>query len=214
MRITKFTHACVRIEGNGSTVVLDPGTYSERESVEGASAVLVTHEHPDHLSLENLRSTDARVFTVDSVAAQIAKEAPDVAERVTVVGPGEQFDAGGLPVTAVGEWHAVIHEEIPRIHNCGYVISVAGSTVYHPGDAFTLPGRDVDLLLAPVCAPWSKTSEVIDFVRAVGAPQTAAIHDLVFSDFGLGLVDTLLGARLEGRDQEYQRVRPGQDLTA
>ncbi len=213
MRVTKFTHACVRIEAAGKAITIDPGSFSERDSVEGVAAVLVTHQHPDHLSIENLRTTDAPIFTVDAVAEQITTEAPDVAERVTVIAPGEEFDAG-LPVRAVGEWHAVIHEEIPRIHNCGYLVSAEESTVYHPGDAFTLPERTIDLLLAPVCASWSKTSEVIDFVRAVGAPRSAAIHDLVFSDFGLGLVDSMLGNALEGRDQGYQRVVPGEDLDA
>jgi len=211
MRITKFTHACVRIDAGANALCIDPGSFSERESVEAATAVLVTHEHPDHLSIDNLRATDARIFTVDAVAEKIAAEAPDVAERVTVVRPGQEFDAG-LPARAVGEWHAVIHEEIPRIHNCGYVVTADESSVYHPGDAFTLPDQAIDLLLAPVCAPWSKTSEVIDFVRAVGAPRTAAIHDLVFSDLGLGLVDTMLGNALEGRNQDYQRVAPGAQL--
>jgi len=213
MRVTPFAHACVRIEAAGKAITIDPGSFSERESVEGVAAVLVTHQHPDHLSIDNLRSTDAPIFTVGSVAEQIAVEATDLVERVTVVAPGQAFDAG-LPVRAVGEWHAVIHEEIPRIHNCGYLVSAGESAVYHPGDAFTLPERAIDLLLAPVCAPWSKTSEVIDFVRAVGAPRTAAIHDLVFSDFGLGLVDSMLGKALEGREQDYQRVAPGEDLDA
>ena len=211
MRITKFTHACVRIEADGEVLVLDPGSFSEKESVDGATAVLVTHEHADHLSVDNLRATDARIFTIASVAEKIAAEAPDVAERVTTVAPGDLVDAG-LPVRVVGEMHAVIHEEIPRIHNSGYLVQVEGSAISHPGDAFTVPDRVVDVLLAPVCAPWSKTAEVIDFVRAVGAPKTFAIHDLVFSEFGLGLVETLLGGRLEGRDQEYRRVTPGGEL--
>lgn len=211
MRITKFTHACVRIEADGQVLVLDPGSFSEKESVDGATGVLVTHEHADHLSLENLRATDAPIYTIAAVAEKIRDEAPDVAERVTVVAPGDQIDAG-LPVRVVGEMHAVIHEDIPRIHNSGYLVTVGGRAVYHPGDAFSLPGHAVDVLLAPVCAPWSKTAEVIDFVRAVGAPRTFAIHDLVFSDFGLGLVENLLGGRLEGRDQEYRRVLPGEDL--
>lgn len=213
MRITKFTHACVRIESGPTSLVIDPGSFSERDSVEGATAVLITHSHPDHLSIENLRATSAAVFTTGSVAGQIESEAPDVAERVSVLGPGDEFDVG-LPVTAVGEWHAVIHDEIPRVHNCGYVVAAEGKSIYHPGDSFTLHRGSVDLLLAPVCAPWSKTSEVIEFIKAVGAPRTGAIHDLVFSDFGLGLVDSLIKGRLEDREQDYVRVAPGEELSA
>ena len=49
MLLTKFTHACVRLEKDGTAIVLDPGTFSEvEEAVDGAAAVLITHEHADH----------------------------------------------------------------------------------------------------------------------------------------------------------------------
>ncbi len=85
-----------------------------------------------------------------------------------VVSPGQQFDVG-LPVTAVGELHAVIHQDLPRFHNSGFVLDVAGTRIYHPGDSFTPAGGPVDVLLLPVHAPWSKMSEVVDFAREVGA---------------------------------------------
>ena len=116
MRITKFGHACVRIEHDGQVVVVDPGAFTEREAVDGATAVLITHEHIDHLDLDNLRATDAPIWTIEAVRTQIADGDPAVAERVTVVSPGQQVDVG-LPVTAVGELHAVIHEDLPRFHN-------------------------------------------------------------------------------------------------
>ncbi|MGC4190550.1 MAG: MBL fold metallo-hydrolase, partial [Thermomicrobiales bacterium] len=99
MRITKFGHACVRIEHDGSVVVIDPGMFTDPEAVAGASAVLITHEHADHYDPANLRATDAPVFSIESVAARVREDAPDVAERLTVVAPGETFDAS-LPVRA------------------------------------------------------------------------------------------------------------------
>ena len=90
MRITKFGHACVRVEYDGAVVVIDPGVWTEAGAVDGAGAVLITHEHPDHYSPDNLRATDAPVFTIEAVAEQIREHAPDVADRVTVVTPGEE----------------------------------------------------------------------------------------------------------------------------
>ncbi len=211
MRITKFGHACVRVETGGNAVVIDPGSWSERDSVEGATAVLVTHEHPDHFSLDHLRATDAPVFTIDAVARRIAAEAPDVSERVTVVSPGDRFDAG-VQVTVVGEHHAVIHPELPRFDNSGYLLDVEGRTVFHPGDAFTPPERGVDLLLVPVHAPWSKTSEVADFARSVFAPLTVAVHDGQLNDRGLDMVERFVGGLLAERGQTYQRIKPGSDI--
>lgn len=212
MRITKFGHACVRIESGDAALVIDPGSWTEPEAVDGATAVLVTHQHPDHLSFDHLRATSVPVFTIAAVAEQIAAEAPDVAERVTTVVPGQELDTG-LPVRVVGELHAVIHPELERFHNSGYVVEVEGRRIYHPGDAFTSPDQDVDLLFAPVHAPWSKTSEVVDFARSVGAPTTVAIHDGLLNDRGLALVARLVGGMLGEREQAYARVAPGSDVT-
>lgn len=212
MRITKLGHACVRIEHDGTTVVIDPGVFTEPEAVDGADAVLVTHEHPDHYLPDHLLRADAPIFTIEAVAAQVRADAPVLAERVTVVDPGSSFTVGSLPVRAVGELHAVIHPELPRIANCGYVLDLGGTSVYHPGDALTGPGQDVDLLLLPVSAPWMRASEAVDFARSVGAPRNLAIHDRVYSEAGLGIVDGHLHRFLDPAGQEYLRLEDGRDL--
>ena len=207
MRITKFGHACVRIEYDGQVLVLDPGGFTDRGAVDGATAVLITHEHPDHLDVGHLRATDAPIYTIEAVRAAIAKADDVVAERVQVVEPGRQVDAG-LPVTVVGEMHAVIHEDLPRFHNSGYLVDVGGTRVFHPGDAFTVPDDPVDVLLLPVHAPWSKVSEVIDFARAVHAGRSVAVHDGLLNDSGLTVVGNNLNRLVDG----YERVEPGSDL--
>ena len=211
MRITKFGHACVRIEHEGRTVVLDPGIFTEAGALDGAGAVLITHEHADHYSPDLLRQSDAPIFTIDAVAARIREDAPDVAERVTVVAPDEEFDAG-LPVRAVGELHAVIHPEFPRFFNSGYVLTLGDRKVYHPGDALTAPGEAVDVLLVPVSAPWMRASEAIEFAREVKAPRNLAIHDRVYSEAGLGIVDGHMRAFLPKDGLDYVRLADGEDL--
>ena len=211
MRITKFGHACVRIEHDGKVLVLDPGMFTDAEAVDGADAVLITHEHPDHYLPDHLRRTDAEVFTIDSVAAKIREDAPDVAERVTVVAPGQSFDPG-IPVRAVGELHAVIHPEFPRIHNSGYVIDAGGTRIYHPGDSLTEPGEAVDVLLVPSSAPWLKASEAVEFARAVKAPRNLAIHDRIYTEAAHGILEQHMKAFLPEEGMEYTRIADGADF--
>ncbi len=210
MRITKFGHACVRIEHDGNVVVIDPGMFTDPEAVDGATAVLLTHEHADHYDPTNLAATDAPVFTIAAVADQIGSRSPEIRERTTVVLPGEAFDAG-LPVTAVGEKHAVIHPSFPGFANSGYLVSVGDETVFHPGDSFELPGQPVAVLCVPVGGPWLKLSETLDFAKAVGATRTVAIHDRTLSDIGLGMLDDRLKAFLDGVGS-YHRLADGEDL--
>lgn len=211
MRITKFGHACVRIETGGGVVVLDPGVFTDVGALEGADAVLITHEHPDHVHADHLRGTDLPIWTIAAVERLLREQAPEVAERVTVVRPGDRLDIAGAAVEVVGELHAVIHPDYDRFDNSGYVLESGGTSVYHPGDALTAPGRAVDVLLAPVSAPWLKVSEAVDFVREVGAPTSLAIHDRVYSDIGLDMVATHM-ANLLPEGQAFERREPGQDL--
>lgn len=56
MRFTKLVHACVRFEKDGAVLVVDPGVWSEPDALDGATAVLVTHEHFDHLDADRVRA--------------------------------------------------------------------------------------------------------------------------------------------------------------
>lgn len=211
MRITKFGHACVRIEHEGQVVVLDPGVFTEPEAVDGATAVLITHLHPDHLHPDNLRATDAPVWGPEQVREQLEQDAPDVAERTTGVPAGAAFDVG-LPVRAVGELHSVIHPELPLPYNSGYLLTVGDATVYHPGDALAEPQVPVDVLLCPSSAPWLRSEMAIEFVRAVGAPTNLAIHDRIYTQAGHDFLAMQMEQLNGPRGLGWTRVADGDDL--
>lgn len=211
MRITKFGHACVRIEHAGGTLVLDPGVFTDPEALDGADAVLITHEHPDHYLPAHLSGSDAPVFTIAAVAERIRSEVHEAFERTTVVAPGESFTVTGLPITAVGERHIVIHPELPQPDNSGYLIEIDGQRLFHPGDELTGPGQEIDLLFLPVSAPWARSADLIDFARGVGAPRNVAIHDRIYSAAGSGTFDTQINALLP-EQQSYTRLTDGADL--
>jgi L-ascorbate metabolism protein UlaG (beta-lactamase superfamily) len=206
MKLTKMSHACVRLEKDGRTLVLDPGGFSEEDAAAGADAILVTHEHPDHFHEGRLRAAldadpAAEVWALRSVAEQLAPAFPG---RVHTVGHGDTFTAAGFDVQVHGELHAVIHPDLPRVTNVGYLID--DGLVFHPGDALTVPDHTVETLLVPVQAPWSKISEVIDYVREVGPRRVYDVHDALLTDLARPIYDTHLG-NLGG--SEHLRLAPG-----
>ena len=115
-------------------------------------------------------------------------------DRVHPVRAGETFSAGGFDVAALGEWHALVHQDVPRIHNVGYLVE----GVLHPGDAFIDPaGAQVDVLCTPLGAPWLKLGEVVDYVRSVGPGRIVVVHDALLSAIGQGMA--IGAARPAGR---------------
>ncbi|MFF8997523.1 MBL fold metallo-hydrolase [Streptomyces achromogenes] len=206
MKLTKKSHACVRLDKEGRTLVIDPGAFSEEDAALGADAILITHEHPDHFDEFRLRAAmennpAAEIWTLKSVAERITAAFPG---RVHTVGHGDTFTAAGFDVQVHGELHVVIHPDLPRVTNVGYLID--DGAVFHPGDALTVPDRPVQTLLVPVMAPWNKISEVIDYVREVAPRRAYDVHDALLTDLALPIYDGHLG-RLGGTD--HQRLTPG-----
>ncbi|MGW0651633.1 MBL fold metallo-hydrolase [Streptomyces umbrinus] len=210
MRLTRYGHACIRVEHDGVVIVIDPGLYSDPHALDGADAVLVTHEHVDHFAEPVLRAAaeadpSLRIWANRSVADRLA----GLGGRVTVVGDGDAFDIEGIGVEAHGELHAPTHPDLPRVTNVGFLVGNTDGSVFHPGDAFTVPTRPVDTLLVPVHGPWSKTGEVIDYVREIKPRRAVSIHDGGLSEGGNALTDSLLTAGIRDSVTDYLRVAAG-----
>ncbi|WP_346178208.1 MBL fold metallo-hydrolase [Streptomyces cuspidosporus] len=212
MKLTKKGHACVRLEKDGRSLVIDPGAFSEEDAAVGAEAILVTHEHMDHFDEGRLRAAleaepAARIWTLASVADRIAGAFPG---RVHTVGEGDTFSAAGFDIEVHGQLHAVIHPDIPRITNVGYVVD---GSVFHPGDALTVPGRPVETLLLPVHAPWNKLAELVDYVREVGPDRALDVHDALLSEVAPLVYGRMLGPEGPGIGAEHVRLAPGESIT-
>jgi len=208
MRLTKFGHACVRLEESGTTVVLDPGGLTDPAAALGADAVLITHEHFDHFEPSTLRAAttanpDLVIWAPASVAAQLS-ELDELRGRVHAAAHGDVLKVGPLDVHVYGEWHAPTHMD--PVNNVGYLVA---GRVFHPGDAFTVPQDPVDTLLLPSNAPWLKALEVIDYAERVGARQGFSIHDGLVNEIGLRVLDNVLGVTSKRTGREYRRLPVG-----
>jgi L-ascorbate metabolism protein UlaG (beta-lactamase superfamily) len=184
MLITHLGHSCLLLEYDDARILVDPGTLSaDFDFVEDVDAILVTHQHPDHLDLERLPSllksnVGARLLAEPGAAAMMA-EAGVTADAFA---PGATARFGAVTVSGVGGLHAVIHRDIPRIGNTGLVLTAPGApTVFHPGDMIDTVPDGVDLLAVPLAAPWCAFKETADFVRAVAPAVAVPIHDAMVS---------------------------------
>lgn len=204
MRLIKYTHACVRLEQDGRTLLIDPGTYSEREAYQGVSSVLITHEHFDHVNVELLPTILAenpalKIYTTGAVAAQLTA----LGDAVVTVGVGDELTVEGFHIEVVGGSHAEIYEGLPGCANVGYIVD---GEIYHPGDSLFVPAVAVPTLLVPVSAPWLKLAEMLDFLRAVAPQRAFPIHDAMLSEIGQAGVDNW--ARMKGQT-DYARIPIG-----
>jgi L-ascorbate metabolism protein UlaG (beta-lactamase superfamily) len=210
MEFIKHVHATVALSKDQHSVVIDPGAYTPNsaELVGEASAVLVTHDHPDHFDAAILDAAldsqrDLQVWAPASVVAALGEHEG----RVHTVTAGDVIAVAGFDILVVGERHAPIHRDVPPMDNVGYVVD---GSVYHPGDSYVVPEAAVDLLLLPTSGPWAKLDDAVDFVRAVSPGRIVQVHDIMLSDIGRQALAQFID-QLTGRTVET--LAPGSSIT-
>lgn len=196
MQITHIGHACLLVETSSARVLLDPGAFSHGfEELTELDAVVITHQHADHLDVERLpqlleANDGARLLVEPETAAELTR----AGIQAEALHPGQSVQLAGLRLTGVGGEHAMIHPDLPRIGNVGVVLQAAGEpTLFHPGDAVDTAPPGIDLLALPISAPWAAARDSVELARAV-APTTAfPIHDAVLSGLGRGVYLRIIG---------------------
>lgn len=188
MRLTHLGHACLLVETAGARMLIDPGAFSDGwHGLDDLAAVVVTHQHPDHLDREHVpglmaANPQARLLA-EPQAAEIARGL-----GLSCADLDGTTDVAGARLEAVGRQHALIHDDLPRIGNRGVRISAEGEpTVFHPGDALDGEPGEVDVLAFPLNAPWQRSREMTAFLRRIAAPVAVPVHDGLLNETGRAL---------------------------
>ncbi|RUQ97610.1 MBL fold metallo-hydrolase [Labedella endophytica] len=211
MQLTKLEHAALILDEAGRRLFIDPGAFTTAIT-DGtrADAIVITHEHPDHWTREQLDRIIAASPGVTVYApAGVAAAAGDL--PITVVAHGDEVTVGSFRLRFFGRKHAVIHESIPVVDNVGVLVNEA---LYYAGDSFTVPdGVDVNVLAAPAGAPWMKVSETIDYVLAVKPRHAFPTHEMVLSRAGKDMSNARLQWATEQGGGTFHALEPGDVLS-
>ncbi len=188
MRITHLGHACVLVEMADSRLLVDPGNFAgDLSGVRDLDAVLFTHQHPDHLDRDRVPA-----LVADNPGARVLCDPGSVEVLASLGVEAAAHDGpthvGEVTVTPVGEIHALIHDDIPRIPNVGVRLDADGEpSFFHPGDALDAEPGEVDVLAFPLQAPWQRSREMVGFLRRLAAPHAVPVHDGLLQPRGRAL---------------------------
>ncbi len=208
MRVTKHEHAALFIEDSGKALVIDPGSFTNPlDGLSKVVGIVLTHEHPDHWTPEHLdrilkNSAGVPIYGPEGVAKAA------VGYDITVVKPGDTVTLDPFTLRFFGGTHAVIHETVPVVDNVGVLVD---EEFYYPGDSFVVPkGVNVQLLAAPIGAPWLKIGEAMDFVLAVKPRRAFGTHDMTLSVIGRNMHRARLQWATEQGGGEFLPLDPGE----
>jgi L-ascorbate metabolism protein UlaG (beta-lactamase superfamily) len=209
VRISKYEHATLLVTVGEEGLVIDPGVFLTPPDFSGITAIVLTHEHPDHWTAEQLRrildkNPGARIFGPRGVADAAGDDFD-----VEVVSSGDAIEVGSFDLKFFGGEHAVIHESIPVIDNLGVLVN---GELYYAGDSYTVPEVEVGTLAAPIGAPWLKIGEAMDYVLAVKPKRAFYVHDMTLSVAGKQMAAARLTWATEQGGGTFTELQPGETL--
>jgi L-ascorbate metabolism protein UlaG (beta-lactamase superfamily) len=172
-RIHWLGHASFRLDGP-PTVYIDP--WQVPAGAPPADLILVTHDHHDHCSPEDV----ARISTPDTTVIAPPGAAKKLGGKARVLRRGERTTAAGVQVEAVPAYNVGKRFHPKEADGVGYIVTIGGKRIYHTGDTDPIPemeGLGVDILLLPVSGTYvADAKEAAEIVRLVNPAVAVPMH--------------------------------------
>jgi L-ascorbate metabolism protein UlaG (beta-lactamase superfamily) len=153
MKLTWFGHSAFRLDIPGAVIMLDPFlgnptfTGGHAEAYAGATHVVLTHGHDDHIgsTVEICQATGATLVANFEVCVYLSGKG---VEKYSPGNHGGQIDFGAFSVAFVPAWHSssTIVDGVPIYlgNPAGVVITAKGEkTLLHMGDTDIFPGMEL-----------------------------------------------------------------------
>jgi L-ascorbate metabolism protein UlaG (beta-lactamase superfamily) len=171
LTIQPLNHATFILSQGAHVVYFDPAKvdFSGRPP---ATAIFITHEHPDHFDPDNLAKIagNAKIVAPQSVADKIPAA---LKAQVTVMKNGDSGTIDGIPVMAIAAYNTSPDKQQyhPRGRDNGYVLSFGDKKIYVAGDTEDTPEMwaltGIDVAFLPMNLPYTMSPEqAADAIKA------------------------------------------------
>ena len=154
-RIEWLGHDSFRITGKGLVVYIDPWQIGGGAP---ADLILVTHDHSDHCSPEDI----AKIQKEDTDIVTVKAAAQKLSGRLTVVKPGDEITVKGVSITVVPSYNTNKSFHPKDAGYAGFIIDLDGERIYHAGDTDVIAemsSMSVDIALLPVSGIYVMTAD-------------------------------------------------------
>ncbi|MEM2929250.1 MAG: MBL fold metallo-hydrolase, partial [Thermoproteota archaeon] len=135
VKIYWLGHAGFRIAGEEKTIYIDP---FKIKGGPAADMILVTHNHFDHLSVDDIRRVSSR-GTIIIGPKECEAKFRTLGLEYKIVKPGTSMDVSGVRVEAVPSYNVGKSFHPKMDGKVGYVVTVGGVKIYHAGDTDRIP---------------------------------------------------------------------------
>ena len=155
-------HDGFRVSSESKTVYFDPYKLKSLHNKKDADIVLISHNHFDHLSVEDLAHVVGIKTHIVASKECVDKLKGVGAAEVKGVAPGDRTSIEGVSVEAVAAYNTNKTFHPKADGKVGFVITLNNLRIYHAGDTDVIPEMDSvnpDIALVPVSGTYVMTAE-------------------------------------------------------
>ena len=209
MKITKYEHACIVVEDNNRTIVVDPSSLAFLPILKNVDAIVITHIHTDHLDKTHIQKIiDANPKVTIISHTEVLDLLVDISCQKEIIDRGSHCTTGNFSLDFYGLYHAITYKK-SACHNVGVMIN---GIFYYPGDSFTVPDKPVVTLAVPASGPWMKTGEAMDFIGLLKPQKVFPTHNGLLSDFGAEVTYDWLKQAADTAGAEWLVLQTGESI--
>jgi L-ascorbate metabolism protein UlaG (beta-lactamase superfamily) len=164
VKITWLGHDSFKIK-DGKTVYIDP---YEIKGGEEADILLISHDHDDHCSPEDVKKIISAKTTIITTAESKRKLSKTKAKEIRVAKPGQKIliddvSIETIPAYNINKFRSPGHPFHPKENEMlGFIITMNAVRIYHAGDTDFIPEMkllNVDVAFLPVSGTYVMTAE-------------------------------------------------------
>jgi L-ascorbate metabolism protein UlaG (beta-lactamase superfamily) len=210
MNIKKLGHCCLLITHKNKTFITDPGAWTTYpETLSGIDYVIITHEHADHFHVPALLVIVEQNPNVKIVCNKsVGKLVNDAGFEFIELSDGMNIDLESISLEGFGTRHGEIWNEIGQVENTGFFLD---NKLFYPGDNFTNPNKQIDILAAPVYGPWMTVRTAIEYILLLKPKKVFPVHDAMITQGRGGRIYTLIPEICGPEGIEYVDMKEGDE---